>query len=154
MEIRITSGSYGWRETPEKAPKLVERGSTCTVDEAEAKRLFVLGVAEPVGDVREKALATDSTTTNDAAPCSDIPHNESGAESQQEAHLDAEQLQTLTVTQLRELAEKMCIPTAKLKKKDDLIAAIIAVSVEVVVEDEACADDADLPDLSAAAPIV
>lgn len=150
MEIRIKNGSYGWRKTPGKPPKLMERGSTCTVDEAEAKRLFALGVAEPVCDVRGEALATDSKDETVGAPSLDIPCDENGVESDAEAHLDAEQLQELTIAQLKELAEEMGIATAKLKKKDDLIAAISAVSVEV----EACTDDADLPNLSAAAPVV
>ncbi len=150
MEIRITNGSYGWRKTPEKPPKLIERGSTCTVDEAEAKRLFALGVAEPVCDVRGEALATDSKDEIADTPSPDILGAENGAKSDAEAHLDAEQLQELTVAQLKELAEEMCISTAKLKKKDDLIAAIIAVSVEPGEE----AAEGELPDLGAAAPVV
>lgn len=149
MEIRIKNGSYGWRKTPEKPPKLIERGSTCTVDEAEAKRLFALGVAEPVCDVRGEALATDSKDETADTPSPDIPCDENSAESDTEAHLDAEQLQEMTVPQLKELAEEMGIATAKLKKKDDLIAAIIAVPVEPGEEDAS-----DLPELSASAPVV
>ena len=50
----------------------------------------------------------------------------------------------------RELAAELGIETAKLRKKDDLIAAIVAVPVE---PGEEISED-DLPDLSAAAPVV
>lgn len=147
VEVKIISGSYGWRETRKAMPKLIERGSTCKVDEAEAQRLVALGVAAIVS---EAPVATTNAPESGAAPCSDIPGAENGAESDAEAHLDAEQLQELTVAQLKELAEEMCISTAKLKKKDDLIAAIIAVSVEPGEE----AVEGELPDLGAAAPVV
>ena len=139
VEVKITSGSYGWRKTKDAMPKLIERGGTCKVDEAEAQRLVALGVAAIVNEAE-----------SGAAPCSDIPGAENGAESDTEAHLDAEQLQKMTVAQLKELAEEMCISTAKLKRKDDLIAAIIAVSVEPGEE----AAEGELPDLGAAAPVV
>ena len=51
---------------------------------------------------------------------------------------------------LKELAAELGIETAKLRKKDDLIAAIVAVPVE---PGEEISED-DLPDLSAAAPVV
>ena len=130
VEVKITSGSYGWRKTKDAMPKLIERGGTCKVDEAEAQRLVALGVAAIVNEADEAPVATASAPESGATPCSDIPGAENGAESDAEAHLDAEQLQELTVAQLKELAEEMGIATAKLKKKDDLIAAIIAVPVE------------------------
>ena len=150
VEVKIISGSYGWRETRKAMPKLIERGSTCKVDEAEAQRLVALGVAAIVNEAGEAPVATASAPESGAAPCSDIPGAENGTESDTEAHLDAEQLQKLTVAQLKELAEEMCISTAKLKRKDDLIAAIIDVSVE---PGEEVGED-DLPELSADAPVV
>lgn len=150
VEVKIISGSYGWRKTREAMPKLIERGSTCKVDEAEAQRLVALGVAAIVSEAGETPVATASAPETGVAPCSDIPSAENGAESDAEAHLDAEQLQELTVAQLKVLAEEMGIAAAKLKKKDDLIAAIIAASVEPGEE----AAEGELPDLSAAAPVV
>ena len=79
-----------------------------------------------------------------------MPCEENGAESDAEAHLDAEQLQEMTVAQLKELAAELGIETAKLRKKDDLIAAIAAVPVE---PGEEVGED-DLPELSADAPVV
>lgn len=150
MKVEIISGSYGWRKSKDAMPKLIERGGTCEVDEAEAKRLVALGIAAIVREVDEAPVATASTGRNDAAPCADMPSEENGAESGAEAHLDAEQLQEMTVAQLKELAAELGIETAKLRKKDDLIAAIVAVPVE---PGEEISED-DLPNLSAAAPVV
>lgn len=150
VEVKIISGSYGWRETRKAMPKLIERGSTCKVDEAEAQRLVALGVAAIVNEADEAHVATASAPESGAAPCSDISGAENGAEGDTEAHLDAEQLQEMTVAQLKELAAELGIETAKLRKKDDLIAAIAAVPVEPGEE----AGEGDLPDLSAAAPVV
>lgn len=150
MKIEIISGSYGWRKTKDAMPKLVERGGICEVDEAEARRLVALGIAAIVREVDEAPVATASTGRNDAAPCADMPNKENGAESDAEAHLATEQLQEMTVAQLKELAAELGIETAKLRKKDDLIAAIAAVPVEPGEE----IGEGDLPDLSAAAPVV
>ena len=146
MKIEIISGSYGWRKTKDAMPKLVERGGICEVDEAEARRLVALGVAAIVHEADEAPVASGSTVESGDTPCADMPSEENGAESGAEAHLDAEQLQEMTMAQLKELG----IETAKLRKKDDLIAAIVAVPVE---PGEEISED-DLPDLSAAAPVV
>ena len=146
MKIEIISGSYGWRKTKDAMPKLVERGGVCEVDEAEARRLVALGVAAIVHEADEAPVASSSTVESGDTPCADMPSEENGAE----AHLDAEQLQEMTVAQLKELAAELGIETAKLRKKDDLIAAIVAVPVE---PGEEISED-DLPDLSAAAPVV
>lgn len=154
MKIEIISGSYGWRKTKDAMPKLVERGGICEVDEAEARRLVALGVAAIVHEADEAPVASGSTVESGDTPCADMPSEEngaeSGAESGAEAHLDAAQLQEMTVAQLKELAAELGIETAKLRKKDDLIAAIVAVPVE---PGEEISED-DLPDLSAAAPVV
>ena len=85
MKVEIISGSYGWRKTKDAMPKLIERGGTCEVDEAEAKRLVALGVAAIVREVDEAPVASASTGRNDAAPCADMPNKENGAESDTEA---------------------------------------------------------------------
>lgn len=151
MKVEIISGSYGWRKTKDAMPKLVERGGICEVDEAEARRLVALGVAAIVHEVDEASVASGSTAESGDTPCADMPSAENGAESDAEAHLDAEQLQEMTVVQLKELAAELgIVETAKLRRKNDLIAAIAAVAAlpgEEVGED-------DLPDLSADAPVV
>lgn len=114
------------------------------------QRLVALGVAAIVREVDEAPVASGSTVESGDTPCADMPSEENGAESGAEAHLDAAQLQEMTVAQLKELAAELGIETAKLRKKDDLIAAIVAVPVE---PGEEISED-DLPDLSAAAPVV
>lgn len=100
------------------------------------QRLVLLGVAEYDAETVSEPVATDAAPASGDTPCVGMPSEENGAESDAAAHLDAEQLQALTVAQLKAMAEKMGIATAKLKKKDDLIAAITAVPVEPGVADE------------------
>lgn len=114
------------------------------------QRLVALGVAAIVREADEAPVASGSTVESGDTPCVDMPSAENGAESDAEAHLDAEQLQEMTVAQLKELAAELGIETAKLRKKDDLIAAIVAVPVEPGEE----IGEGDLPDLSAAAPVI
>ena len=97
MKIEIISGSYGWRKTKDAMPKLVERGGICEVDEAEARRLVALGVAAIVHEADEAPVASGSTVESGDTPCADMPSEENGAESGAEAHLDAEQLQEMTL---------------------------------------------------------
>lgn len=114
------------------------------------QRLVLLGVAEYDAETVSEPVATDAAPASGDTPCVDMPSEENGAENDAEARLDAEQLQEMTVAQLKELAAELGIETAKLRKKDDLIAAIVAVPVE---PGEEISED-DLPDLSAAAPVV
>lgn len=113
------------------------------------QRLVLLGVAEYDAETASEPVATDAAPASGDAPCVDMPSEENGAESDTEAHLDAEQFRALTVAQLKAMAEEMGIATAKLKKKDDLIAAITAVSVE-----PGAADEDTPPALGLEAPIV
>lgn len=113
------------------------------------QRLVLLGVAEYDAETASEPVATDAVPASGDAPCVDMPSEENGAESDAAAHLDAEQFQTLTVAKLKAMAEEMGIATAKLKKKDDLIAAITAVSVE-----PGAAGEDTPPALGLEAPIV
>lgn len=100
------------------------------------QRLVLLGVAECDAETVYEPVATDAAPASGDTPCVDMPSEENGAERDTEAYLDAEQLQALTVAQLKAMAEEMGIATAKLKKKDDLIAAITAVPAEPGAADE------------------
>lgn len=113
------------------------------------QRLVLLGVAEYGAETASEPVATDAVPASGDTPCADMPSEENGAESGAEAHLDAEQLQEMTVAQLKELAAELGIETAKLRKKDDLIAAIVAVPVE-----PGAADEDTPPALGLEAPIV
>lgn len=151
MKIEIISGSYGWRKTKDAMPKLVERGGICEVDEAEARRLVALGVAAIVHEADEAPVASDSTVESGDTPCVDMPCEENGAESDAEAHLDAEQLQEMTVAQLKELAADLGIETAKLRRKDDLG---LRQSLPYLSSRARKSAKTIFPDLSAAAPVV
>jgi len=156
MKIEIISGSYGWRKTKDAMPKLVERGGICEVDEAEARRLVALGVAAIVHEADEAPVASGSTVESGDTPCADMPSEETGAESDAEAHLDPEQLKGLTNAKLAELAKEMGINTAKLKTKAQLIAAITDVPLEdAIAEDDDGVDDGEAPPvLTPEAPVV
>lgn len=78
------------------------------------------------------------------------------AEDAESAHLDPEQLKTLTNAKLTELAKEMGIDTAKLKTKAQLIAAITDVPLEdAIAEDDDGVDDGEAPPvLTPEAPVV
>lgn len=114
------------------------------------QRLVARGVAEYAGQPASAVVASGSTDESGDSACVDMPGEENGAAGNAEANLDTEQLQEMTVAQLSALAADLDIDTAKLRKKDDFIAAISAVSVQ---PDEEAAEE-DLPELSAAAPVV
>lgn len=105
-------------------------------DDAQASRLVSLGVAKYIGE----------------APAA-VPVAEPGTENQQDAatvtgHLDPDQLATMTIEQLKNLAGDCGIDVTGCKKKADYIDAIVAVEVEA----GGVEDSDELPDLNAADP--
>lgn len=86
----------------------------------------------------------------------DTSNGDEGAEDAESAHLDPEQLKTLTNAKLAELAKEMGIDTAKLKTKAQLIAAITDVPLEdAISEDDDGVDDGEAPPvLTPEAPVV
>lgn len=86
----------------------------------------------------------------------DPSNGDEGAEDAESAHLDPEQLKTLTNAKLAELAKEMGIDTAKLKTKAQLIAAITDVPLEdAIAEDDDGVDDGEAPPvLTPEAPVV
>ena len=86
----------------------------------------------------------------------DRSNSDEGAEDAESAHLDPEQLKTLTNAKLTELAKEMGIDTAKLKTKAQLIAAITDVPLEdAIAEDDDGVDDGEAPPvLTPEAPVV
>lgn len=111
-------------------------------DDAQAARLVGLGVAEYVGTVK----AVDEVP----APQTEGQQEGTGETEKATGHLDAAQLEELTVDKLKALAADMGVDVSKCKKKDDYIAAIVAVEVET--DDDVDDPDNDLPDLTAADP--
>lgn len=153
--IKIICGTYGHRPEGSKHPVSVARGGFCEVPEAEAQRLYTLGVACPAQETPVPAVATPFEGDDADAAGVNPPKGESGAEGTKTAHLDPEQLQTLTNAKLRELAEGMGIDTAKLKNKAQLIAAITDIPLEdAIPEDDGVDDDEAPPEIGAEAPVV
>lgn len=133
--IKYKDGSGNERhalKTPESGP--------FECDDAQAERLVGLGVAVYVGETGQTAAKQEDTGKQTEG---------TGEPEKKTGHLDAEQLKELTIDKLKALAADMGVDVSKCKKKDEYIAAIVAVEVEIDDEDEG---DDDLPDLSAADP--
>ena len=121
---------------------------------AEAERLAALGVAEIIGSSGSEPVATPPVITTKDTQSSDMDAEDDGVEAPQEGyHLDATQLESMTVANLKSLAEDMGVKTSARWTKADYVAAIAAVEVEpgeFLTED----DLEEPPALSAEAPIV
>ena len=152
ITIKIISGTYGYSRDGFIRP--VSRGGTCDVPLAEAERLAALGVAEIVGSSGSEPVATPPVTTTEDTQSSDMDAEDNGVEAPHEGyHLDPAQLESMTVANLKSLAEDMGVKTAARWTKADYVAAIAAVEVEpgeFLSED----DLEEPPALSAEAPIV
>ncbi len=133
--ILITRGSYGM-DNGRGGVTVVHRGHTCEVEDGEASRLIDLGVATPAGDAPR------------SGPGKDPGHGGDAAEGEETAHPDLARLQSMTLAELKKLAEDMDLDASDLRKKADVIDLITAESVYAV-------DDGETPpDLDAEAPVV
>jgi len=130
MLILITNGTYGHTPTLPNGKKsqyivpVSRKTGPVDVDPDEAARLVEAGVAEYVTD----ELVTETETA---------PAEEESTEKTVTGHLDGTDLETMTVNDLKALANDMGIDTSKLKKKADLIEAISAVEISAPAEEEA-----------------
>lgn len=143
MLVEILCGGYGCRT--KTGIHTVMRGEQCEVSESEARRLIGLGVA------KSPYITDRGTASHPCGGSGDCGRNDTPtAETQQggsgTAHLDPNQLQDMTVAELKKLAADMGIDTKQLKTKDALIQAICA---EDVVPGDECTDG---PELAAAMP--
>lgn len=143
MIVEILCGGYG---CPTKTGvHTVAHGERCEISDAEAARLIGLGVAK---------CAFSAPTAPETAPAdvpataegNDTPAAEASQNGSEAAHLDPDQLQSMTVAELKKLAADMGIETKQLKTKDELVEAICA--EDVVPGDEST----EAPELSAAMP--
>ena len=143
MLVEILCGGYGCRT--KTGIHTVMRGEQCEVSESEARRLIGLGVAK---------CAFSAPTAPETAPAdvpataegNDTPAAEASQNGSEAAHLDRDQLQSMTVAELKKLAADMGIETKQLKTKDELVEAICA---EDVAPGDECTDG---PELAAAMP--
>jgi hypothetical protein len=139
--IKITHGGCGIKYTdangnPRHALKTPEHGPF-ECDAAQAGRLVSLGVAEYVQQSKAAAPANDAAQDPETQDDGTIT-----------GHLATEQLESMTVEQLKNLAGDLGIDVTGCKKKAELVEAIAAVEVEAGGE----VDPDDLPDLDAADP--
>ena len=146
-KIEIICGTYGYRPDGSKHPIPIDRGGICEVSEEEAQRLFALCVARPAEETPAPAVATPPAGEDGGGAGADPSNSDEGAEDAESAHLDPEQLKTLTNAKLTELAKEMGIDTAKLKTKAQLIEAITAVDVVTGPDEgsEEMEDDGEAP---------
>ena len=153
-KVKIVNGAYGYKPAGAVSVKAITAESgPIEVSNAEAERLVRLGVAVIVDAPAEVApecpavpVATAPPADDGCEGCTDIPEEENGAEGQETACLDAEQLKTMTNAQLRELAEDMGLDVSVCKVKADYIDLIAAEEVEI--------DEEAPPELEAEAPVV
>ena len=108
-KIEIICGTYGYRPDGSKHPIPIDRGGICEVSEEEAQRLFALCVARPAEETPSPAVATPPTGEDGSGAGADTSNGDEGAEDAESAHLDPEQLKTLTNAKLAELAKEMGI---------------------------------------------
>lgn len=152
LTVKIISGTYGCKIKGRIVPK--DRTSEpFSLDDAEAKRLVSLGVAEIITE--GVATGGNGKETNPPSVNPSNDENDSNGENEGgndiDGHLDAEQLREMTNKELKALAEDMGIDTSKMKVKDDYIQAIVAVEVSAPSNDE---NGENPPDISPEAPVV
>ena len=99
-KIEIICGTYGYRPDGSKHPIPIDRGGICEVSEEEAQRLFALCVARPAEETPSPAVATPHEGEDGSGAGADPSNGDEGAEGAESAHLDPEQLKTLTNAKL------------------------------------------------------
>ncbi|WP_050697994.1 hypothetical protein [Anaeromassilibacillus senegalensis] len=126
-EIKIINGIYGYRPDGSKIVIPVKAGEVVEVSEEEAARLISLGVAACDDKAPPEFPAIPVAMPGESGNGEPVGENPSdvndGPEEREEAHFK-EHLEEWTNAELKELAENMCIDTAKLKTKAALINAI------------------------------
>lgn len=152
LTVKIISGTYGCKIKGRIVPK-DHTSEPFSLDDAEAKRLISLGVAEIITE----GVATGGNGKETNPPSVNPSNDENGSNGENEGgnnidgHLDAEQLREMTNKELKALAEDMGIDTSKMKVKGDYIQAIVAVEASAPSNDE---DSENPPDISPEAPVV
>lgn len=152
LTVKIKSGAYGLN-TGDRVITKDRMSEPFELEDAEAKRLVSLGVAEIITE----GVATGGNGEETNPPSVNPSNDENGSNGENEGgndidgHLDAEQLREMTNKELKALAEDMGIDTSKMKVKDDYIQAIVAVEVSAPSNDE---NGENPPDITPEAPVV
>ena len=152
LTVKIKSGAYGLN-TGDRVITKDRMSEPFELEDAEAKRLVSLGVAEIITE----GVATGGNGEETNPPSVNLSNDENGSNGENEGgndidgHLDAEQLEEMTIKELKALAEDMGIDTGKFKVKAEYIQAIVAVEVSAPSNDE---NGENPPDISPEAPVV
>ena len=152
LTVKIKSGAYGLN-TGDRVITKDRMSEPFPLEDAEAKRLVSLGVAEIITE----GVATGGNGEETTPPSVNPSNDENGSNGENKGdndivgHLDAEQLEEMTIKELKALAEDMGIDTGKYKVKADYIQAIVAVEVSAPADDE---NGENPPDISPEAPVV
>jgi len=126
LTVKIISGTYGCKIKGRIVPKDLT-SEPFELEDAEAKRLVSLGVAEIITE----GVATGGNGEETNPPSVNPSNDENGSNGENEGeneivgHLDAEQLREMTNKELKALADGMGIDTSKMKVKDDYIQAML-----------------------------
>lgn len=137
MCVTLKTG-YGIRENGRN--RLAVPGQTVNLPDSEATELIARGLAVPAagGPLADAECGTPGTYPSEGGK---------PVEAVETGHLDHDQLQSMTLAELKKLAEEMGLYAHDLRKKSDVIALITAKAVEV--------EDGDTPpDIGAEGPVV
>ena len=160
VKIKVKYGGCGICYTDEPgvarhALKTPESGPF-ECDEAKAAQLVSMGMAEYVGSVGvvEEEPEPQPDEQQEAHDAQQEASGEQTEEPEQEPeksanNLDPEQLQDMTIKQLKALAADMGVDVSDCDRKADYVAALAAAEVEI---DDVDDPDNDLPELTAADP--
>ena len=137
--------------------KVTLGGCGVNIKDAHGKSRYVLKTPADgpfeVDDAQATYLVGQHVAKYVPEPQEAVPVVPSGDPEPKTGHLDPEQLETMTIEQLKNLAGDIGLDVTGCKEKADFVAAIAAVEVEL--GDEVDPDDEDgdeLPDLNAADP--
>lgn len=146
MLVCVKDGTLGYIEGP--TVKVKHCGDPpFEMEDRVAQRLIATGAVMEAASGLPASVATTSGGDSRHAPGNDLGNGETATEGQETAHLDPDQLQSMTLAELKKLAEEMGLYAHDLRKKSDVIALITAKAVEV--------EDGDTPpDIGAEGPVV
>lgn len=131
-KIRVTVGTVGFYDAKHAHKRKTAADGPFECEDTQAEHFVSAGVAEYIGGVIKADEADDQEVTG---------------------HLAKNQLEEMTIQQLRNLAGDLGVDVTGCKKKADYVDAIAAAEVNAggMVDDEGTDGD-DLPDLNAADP--
>ena len=147
MLVCVKNGTLGYSEGT--AVTVKHRGDPpFELEDGEAQRLIDMGAVVKAIEWHPMPVAMPLGDDSASDPGKNLDDGETAAEGQETAHLDPDQLQSMTLAELKKLAEDMGLDASDLRKKANVIDLITAEDVDVVDDGEAP------PDLNAEAPVV